>query len=85
MIEGDDMRKLRKGIRLLFELTKYWSAWICGKGMQIICKEYRNIWLIGERGREAGALPGHAGTGDPEKQRPCGASGTEKLNREIPV
>lgn len=53
MIEGDDMRKLIRGVQLLFELTKYWSAWICGKGMQMICKEYRNIWLIGERGREA--------------------------------
>ena len=47
------MRKLIKVICLLFEVIKYWSAWLCGKAMQIFCREYCDVWLIGERGREA--------------------------------
>lgn len=47
------LRKFRRGCHLLRELLKYEWASLCAVVLQWFCPEYRHVWLIAERGREA--------------------------------
>jgi len=50
---GKWRKKLLRGLRLLGELLKYEAATLCALALKPFCAEYRQLWLIAERGREA--------------------------------
>lgn len=47
------LRKLRRGSLLLSELLKYETAGLCVAVLKCVNREYRQVWLVSERGREA--------------------------------
>lgn len=46
-------RKMRRALVLLLELIKYETASLCALALKTVRPEYRGLWLVAERGREA--------------------------------
>ena len=50
---NDLLRKTRRAFHLLRELLKYETATCCAAVLKCWNKDYRHVWLVCERGREA--------------------------------
>lgn len=50
---NDLLRKTRRAFHLLRELLKYETATCCAAVLKCWNKDYRHVWLVSERGREA--------------------------------